>query len=139
MKNFHTAGLLIVLTILLSLLLTFGYIAFDHTFPEAGPVPVPATDEITSIRFCKEWAGSDEVEEEHYSWILESIAKSKPTRKMSVNDTPAAKPFYSLTIDTPDRTYRYYLYTESSQFYLECPYEGIYETDQRLLEFISGN
>ena len=138
MKKSHVTALLICLVLLLGLMLAGGYIALDHTFPEAGPIPVPSADDITSMRICEELAGSGEVAPEHYGWILETLRNSEPTRKMSVNDYPTVKPYYSVTIDTPDRTYHYYLYTENSQIYIESPYNGIYKTDRQLLDFILG-
>ena len=138
MRKSRSVVLLSILALLLAGILIGGYIAIDHIFPVAGPIPVPPAEEITSIRICEEWAGSGEVEPEHYSWILDSLNSSKPTRKMSVNDYPTVKPYYSVTIDTPDRTYHYYLYTDNSQVYIESPYNGIYITDRQLLDFILG-
>ena len=69
--------------------------------------------------------------------ILKYITNAQPTRTMSVNDKPTAKAYYTIEVDTAARQYRYFLYAENSQVYIEIPYEGIYKTNQQVLDFVA--
>ena len=69
--------------------------------------------------------------------ILQNIRNAEPTRKMSVNDYPVVDPYYSIEIETLERSYQYFVYSENSKVYIEIPYEGIYEANQRLLDLVA--
>ena len=58
---------------------------------------------------------------------------------MSVNDAPYTKVYYIIQIDTSDRQYRYYVYRESSQVYIEMPYTGIYKTSDQFLDVVADS
>jgi hypothetical protein len=56
---------------------------------------------------------------------------------MSVYDYPTAKTYYTIEVDMVARQYRYFLYAENSQVYVELPYEGIYKANQQFLDFVA--
>lgn len=136
MKKKQIIALLISLALSLGILFICAYIALDRSFPMAGPIPLPAEETITSIICGHQSDLLLTVEPDRYGELLQMLSTAQPTRKMTVNDTPGARPFYTISIDTPLREYRYYLYIENGQEYIEIPYEGIYESNQHILDWI---
>lgn len=113
-----------------------GYYIFDSIFPKAEAISYPSKDIIISISITQNNDVSIEVIESDFEDILLYISNVKPTRAMSVNDYPTSKPYYSISINTSAREYRYYIYKEGSQVYIELPYEGIYRANQQFWDFI---
>ena len=68
-----------------------------------------------------------------------TLAKAVPTRKMSVNDYPAVRPYYKIEAVCLDITYYYFVYTEDNQTYIEVPYEGIYRADSQIYSIITND
>ena len=93
-------------------------------------------DEVDEILNRIQEAGVNLIETTDIDKILKNIIDAQPTREMSVNDYPATKAYYTIEIDTVARQYRYFLYAENSQVYVELPYEGIYKTNQQFLDFV---
>lgn len=129
---------LIVIIALFGLAVIGGYAVFDRTFPKADPIICPNVKDITAILLTQNNNTSAGIETPTFAQILQNILNAQPTRKMSVNDVPIAKTYYTVEIDTPIRTYRYFIYTESSQVYIEIPYEGIYKANQQFFDFVAN-
>ena len=49
--------------------------------------------------------------------VMRYIETSIPTRKMSVNDRPTIIHYYHIAVETDDRLYTYYIYTENSKVF----------------------
>lgn len=129
--------LLIATVAFLVISVTGTYAVFNRIFPKADPINVPNTDNIISVSVFQDDDTVTAVDETNVENLLKSIKNARPTRKMSVNDYPAVKTYYIIDINTPTKEYRYFLYEENSRFFVELPYEGIYETDQQLFDFVS--
>ena len=69
-----------------------------------------------------------------YEWILQEIREAEPTRIMSVNDYPAVKEYYVINVVSTTRSFRYFVYLDDSQVYVELPYEGIYKISQQFYD-----
>ena len=130
------ALIIMVITVLL-LAIIGGYLILDRMFPIADPIDLPAKETITSITLTDNNGNTLMVETSTIDEILKSITDVKPTRIMSVNDSPAVKNFYSIEIRTDTRQYRYYLYAENLQVYIEDPYTGVYQSEQQFLDYIA--
>ena len=114
-----------------------GYVCLDSVFPKAADISCPEAKDITSI-IVETDDGSAIENFTGYKEILQFINSAKPTRKQSVNDTPAVKPYYLIRINTAEPEYLYYVYESGAQPYIEIPYQGIYEADQNAIVFLSG-
>lgn len=132
MKN----KIFILLIIASSVLIILGLTAFDRFFPKAPRICFPSVEEIVSasISFKNE---ERKIKTEDLKSLSLEIEKSSPTRKQSFNDFPDVRPYYTLTVQTSERYYCYYMYEDSGRIYIECPYEGIYLSDIRTIELIS--
>lgn len=134
----------IILVVILCLAFSGGYFVFDSIFPKAGPISGPTQNRankdrlIKSISLMKNDNSSVMVENQNLGIVLQNIDKAQPTRKMSVNDYPTVERYYTIEILSSVRVYRYFIYKENSQVYIEVPYEGIYTSSQEFYEFVEG-
>ena len=129
--------LVIIIIALLGIAVIGGYAILNKIFPKADPIKFPDTESITAITLIQNDGSSVAIETADFGEILKNITNAQPTRTMSVNDCPTAKTYYTIEIDTAARQYRYFLYAEKSQVYIELPYEGIYKSNQQFLDFIA--
>ena len=111
------------------------YAVLDRLFPMAQPVSCPTADEIMSVSVGINSGESIILNEELFFDLLEKISEAEPTRKMSVNDYPTAETYYKVEISA-DRMYCYFIYEESGQVYVELPYEGVYKSDNSIIDYI---
>ena len=127
----------IIIIALLGIAVIGGYAILNNIFPKADPIKFPDTESITAITLIQKDGSSVAVETADFGEILKNITNAQPTRTMSVNDYPTAKTYYTIEVDTAARQYRYFLYAENSQVYIELPYEGIYKANQQFLDFVA--
>ena len=126
----------IIIIALLGIAVIGGYAILNNIFPKADPIKFPDTESITAITLIQKGGSSVAVETADFGEILKNVTNAQPTRTMSVNDYPTAKTYYTIEVDTAARQYRYFLYAENSQVYVELPYEGIYKANQQFLDFV---
>ena len=127
---------IVVITVLLAVTIIGGYAVLDNIFPKAKTINCPAAESITTITLIENNGSSLVVEQEDVGKIVKNITDAIPTRTMSVNDYPTAETYYTIEVDTDTRQYRYFLYAENSQVFIELPYEGVYKSNQQFLDFI---
>ena len=127
----------IIIIALLGITVIGGYAVLNSIFPKADPIKCPDTENVTAIILIQKEGSSVAVETADFGEILKNITNAQPTRTMSVNDYPTAKTYYTIEVDTAARQYRYFLYAENSQVYIEIPYEGIYKANQQFLDFVA--
>lgn len=134
----------VIIIVILCLVLIGGYFVFDSIFPKAGVISGPTQNRANKDKLIKAislmWDDNSfaMVENQDIGTVLQNINSAIPTRKMSVNDYPTVKDYYSIEIISSVRTYRYFIYEENSQVYIEVPYEGIYKSNQEFYDFIAG-
>ena len=121
----------IAVVVFLCLATVGGYCVVDHIFPKAGPISCPDTESVVSIVLSQKDDTFAPVAIFEYEWILQEIREAEPTRIMSVNDYPAVKEYYVINVVSTTRSFRYFVYLDDSQVYVELPYEGIYKVNQQ--------
>ena len=125
--------LTIVLIVCVGLLAGAVYL-FNDIFPKAKPIRHPEPNEIVSVKLsCNTPDATIPMSEKYYEDLIRYISEAKPTRKQSLNDYPTALPYYIFEIQASETQYRYFVYEEGGQVYIEMPYEGIYEAEPNLL------
>lgn len=128
----------IVTTVLLVFAVVSAPAVYDHFFPMAADVVCPNEEDVASVSLMNNSDPSAVIEVTDFGYILYSIRNAQPTRNWSVNDYPTAEHYYTIEINTSTRQYRYFVYIEDSQVYLESPYEGVYKADQQLFDFLEA-
>ena len=125
--------LMIVILVILS-----GYLVYNNMFPVAKPIQYPPIEDITSINISTDDNRENKLSGSDFEKIVIYISNSKPTRVMSINDSPSIRPFYKIQVLTDERMFNYYIYKENNNVYIELPYEGVYIIDSQILSLISN-
>lgn len=133
----RTAIILIGMLVICASLAAGVIYLYNDIFPKAGPIRCPDIKQITSVTLgCNTPDGSIPMAEQYYGDLLQHIGSAEPTRKQAINDYPPGKIYYSVDVHTDDGTYRYFIYEESEQVFIEVPYEGIYASEMELLDLV---
>ena len=117
---------MIVFTAIAVSVLLLGVLGVNALFPKAAPIPCPTADKIESVSITAEDGQCILLEQSRYMALLEYLSKAIPTRRPSVNDSPVADSWSMIEVYAKDRFYRYYIYEDDNDLYIELPYEGIY-------------
>jgi hypothetical protein len=124
----------LIISAILVVLLICGYAVFDRIFPKAPAMTVPEKESVLSISIVRNDGSFAAVAGTDYERVLHSLTKARPTREMSISDSPAAKVYYAVKVQSSDREYSYFIYMNNCNVYIEIPYEGIYRTDGTLFD-----
>ncbi len=135
-KGYIFAAVILALLIALCIM---GIVLLNRIFPKAAPIPYPEPDAITTAETCSYLRNNAKNEsvslsKEELPAILAQLSLAKPTRKISVQDTPWVSEYYSVELKTADRMYCYFVYVEDGVTYIEMPYEGIYTTENTFFQ-----
>lgn len=102
------------------------------------PIILPDAEDIISVDIK---IGEDTVSCSDEAWIngvIENFSKSEPTGEESIQDVPAAERYIKVEFQFEDGTSALFAYEEDGKYYIEQPYQGIYEIKeeayQQLLE-----
>ncbi len=136
MKNKNSLILVLVIVLVVALVV-LACAVINSIFPEAAPISYPDENSITSFLLIQNDGSSVRVDTADCDKFLQNIRNTQPTRIWSVQDYPSVQTYYTIEIGTPDRFYRYFIYTENSQVYIEHPYEGVYKTTQHFLDSVA--
>ena len=110
---------------------------YCSAFPEAEPIRYPELEKVVSVTLgCNTPDVSIPMGEKYYEDLLQYISEAKPTRKQAIDDYPTSRPYYSVEIKINEDQYRYYVYEDGEQVYIEIPYEGIYTAEMELFDLV---
>lgn len=129
-KNIVTA--MVFMAVLLG-----GYYVYSNMFPVARPIHCPSIEAITAINISTDNNKESKILGTDFAKTVTYIGNSRPTRMISVNDTPTVRPYYKIEILTAEKTFNYYVYEKNNNVYIERPYEGIYIIDRQVVNIIS--
>ena len=121
------------LTIAMTLLMLFCLSACGE---KPAPIALPAAEDVTSI----EIAGGKEdticTEKEKIAAFLQKASASKLTAEESVQDVPTVSKYTRVDLVCDGTLSSLFIYEKNAKWYIERPYEGIYETDESILATI---
>lgn len=132
MKETTKKALKKVLLILLGLvifLMLAGYFTVQSLFAMAEGSPYLGNVVSYQVFYQQE---PIDLEEGAFTELLSQLRQARPTREVSVNDTPGVDAYYKIDmVVDEDPSSRYvFVYENQGKVYYEIPYGGIYETDQ---------
>ncbi len=110
-------------------LIVFCLIIFTSCY-EGKDLKLPSKDENIIIQieygdYYKILADLDEINE-----IFELLSDAKNTNIESIKDFPHSTDNISISFIKNENNQTYYIYEENSKYYLELPYNGIWELDE---------
>lgn len=94
---------------------------------KAEPMTLPETGEIVSVDVT---AGDQTVQHTDEAWISEmvtALSGAEPTGRESVQDVPQAEELVRLDLRLGSGASTLFAYQEDGHFYVEQPYQGIYQ------------
>ena len=101
---------------------------------KADPITLPEASEITSIEVT---VGENIINHEERTWISEvisNISGAKPSSKESIQDVPVVENYIKIDFRFETGTSTVFAYENQGKYYVEQPYQGIYEIDRQLYE-----
>lgn len=104
----------------------------------AAPIVLPDVEDIISISIE---SGDNTENHKDLSWIEEAVSailSSEPTSKQSVQDTPQVDSYVRIDIQLRNGTSTIFAYEQDGKFYVEQPYQGIYEIEAETFELLVG-
>lgn len=126
----------LIVTAIFSFLILGAAWIVNGMFPYAPPIFVPPAESINALYVSSNESGKAVVLREDLEKIIRAIDNAKPTRTMSTNDYPTARPYYIIEVLSGGKTTRYFAYEEYGSVYLESPYQGVYAVDSNLLKTV---
>lgn len=106
---------------------------------QAEPIVLPAVDEIEGIEITSpdgsQFSFSDS---ERIELLMSVFLQAEATTKQSVQDVPTVDDYGKVDISNNGGTTTVFFYEDSGKYYIEQPYQGIYETDVDIDALING-
>lgn len=125
-----------IILVAVVLLLLGAYVIFDNIFPKAEPIKQLDSGLLESVSIYDNENDEMVLGDVELQKLINCINGAVPTRVMSVNDYPGARPYYVIEIKTEERILRYIIYKENGTSYVEIPYEGVYEIDKEAVDIL---
>lgn len=100
----------------------------------ASPISLPKAGDIDTVNVAFE---GKKIYHNDKSWINDVISKmgdAKPTRKESVQDVPKVDNYIKVDFKVKKENFTVFAYEEKGKYYIERPYQGIYEIDDNLYQ-----
>lgn len=115
-----------------------GYYVYNNIFPVTKPIQHPSVEEIISINISTDDGNKEsKILGTDFARVATYISNAKPTRIMSVNDSPTIRPYYKIEVLAEVKMFNYYVYKDNNKVYIESPYEGVYIIDNQVFNIIS--
>lgn len=125
MKQFLLAALL---------LLTLGVLSSCKDRP--APV-LPDRSTVSRVEVTMDEESLTHLKREWIDEVVAGLAAAAPTRLKSVNDAPDAPSYTQVTFHHDDSgESRLFLYEQDGTYYMEQPYQGIWQIDPQLYHII---
>ncbi|NCC15602.1 MAG: hypothetical protein EOM28_04540 [Clostridia bacterium] len=105
---------------------------------KANPIVLPQASEITSIEIG---GGVQDIictNKEQIESFVQKVSEATPTSKKSVQDVPTVEEYIRIDFVTNGNIASVFIYQEGSNWYIEQPYQGIYETDETILTLLEN-
>ena len=105
---------------------------------KADPIVLPDENTINSVDIT---AGDETVNRSEDDWItrfVSAVSDAEATRKQSVQDIPDADGCIRIDINCGDSITTLFMYEENEKYYIEQPYQGIYQSDADFFETLTA-
>lgn len=105
---------------------------------KAQPLNLPSGEVVSSIEIA---GGVQDIICTDKNTIVDFINvahQAKPTNKKSLQDEPVVPTYVRVDLVYSGGMSSVFLYQENNKWYLEQPYQGIYQTDKQLLDIVTN-
>ena len=128
--------LIVIISVVVVMMLLGAYWTFNAMFPKAEPMKQLENSMLESVNIYDNENEEIVLSDVELQKFINYINGAVPTRTMSINDYPSARPYYVVEIKTVERIIRYMIYEENGASYAEIPYEGVYQIKRETMEIL---
>lgn len=127
-----------VISVFVHTLLTMALLLAGCGKP-VDPIVFPSVNDIDSIGITT--FDGTEVSFSDEAWIEQFISvviQAEATTQESIQDVPGVETYGKVDISNNDGITTFFYYIEDEKYYIEQPYQGIYETDVDIDALVKG-
>lgn len=106
---------------------------------KAAPIMLPSSNLIDTIRITNNKITTDYSDKSWIDKFISEVSVAIPTNKSSIQDTPNVESYIKVDIIWEDTIRTLFLYQKNKAYYIEQPYQGIYQSESSLYEMASTN
>ena len=121
------------LAILLTVIMCFALVSCG----KADPIVLPDRADVVNISIEIDGETIYIEDSARIDDILSGIAKVEPTSKKSVQDVPQVDDYVKIDFQLNGGVSTIFTYEEDSKYYIEQPYQGIYELSKDIYALIT--
>ncbi len=101
---------------------------------KAYPIAFPDASDVVSVEITlvENHNKTDTLTHNDYatiSTLIKAFSDAKPTRKQSIQDAPSVETYIKVEFRPVTGTSTFFVYEKKGKYYVEQPYQGIYEMD----------
>ncbi len=104
---------------------------------KGAPIVLPDPEKILSINVTTGEASFTWEDPQQIRRVIEELSSSVPTGRQSVQDTPEAEEYTRIDLcHDPSGTSTLFVYADHGKFYVEQPYQEVYEISREAYRWI---
>ncbi|MBD5549710.1 MAG: DUF5301 domain-containing protein [Lachnospiraceae bacterium] len=119
------------------LLLIFCAFSLFSCGKKADPIVLPDADKIVSVTVTSKEIMEEHVDQEWVEKAISNISDAIPTNKQSISDAPHVEDYIKIDFLFEEGASTLFAYQDGRKYYVEQPYQGIYEIDTVLYEWLT--
>lgn len=110
------------------ILLLFCTVGFSACGKQVSPIQLPAAEALVSVHISSDGTAKTYTDTTWMQELLSTLSAAQPTSRESVQDYPdAAHPMQIIFEHQDGGTSTVFAYEKNGAYYLEQPYQGIYQ------------
>lgn len=103
---------------------------------KADPIALPEKDDVAEVGVTYDGETEYHKDTEWIDRVLSGIEVAEPTNKESVQDVPQVDDYIKIDFQLYNGKSTVFVYEDGGKYYVEQPYQGIYELDSAVYSLI---
>lgn len=103
---------------------------------KADPIVLPDKDDVTEVGVTYDGETEYLKDAEWIEQMLSGMKAAEPTNKESVQDVPQVDNYIKIDFQLDNGVSTIFVYEDGGRYYIEQPYQGIYELDSAVYSLI---
>lgn len=119
------------------LLLIFSALCLFSCGKKADSIVLPDADKIVSVTVTYKETVEEHADREWVEKAISNISDAVPTDKQSISDVPHVEDYIKIDFLFEEGAGTLFAYQDGRNYYVEQPYQGIYEINTKLYEWLT--
>ena len=103
---------------------------------KADPIVLPDKDDVAEVGVTYDGETEYHKDAEWIEQLLSGMKAAEPTNKESVQDVPQVDNYIKIDFQLDNGVSTIFVYEDGGRYYIEQPYQGIYELDSAVYSLI---